>query len=1107
MSKVQKRIALFLLCLFAFCIWPHEVYAKENTDGNLSINMQLEAMPDNTSTATVNVTIKNIGNQPLNDIKLIGNVPNGFQLIGENQRELESLAVGSSETLQYQVKQKEMQNIGQDDTNSNGGHGQTDSSSGLTNIHKGDSKTGDSFNFALYFSVCCISLVFIGRGIVKKKKAKKVLSVLLCFSLLAGMIGGLIPSKTVKASEQQPDVISVAEELEINQEKYMFEAKVSYQKPSAIVPSGETLSRAEWITELLEAMGYSDFTVNYDEESLPFTDISSHSAKDIILLAYGNAILPETTDSEFSPNIPATREFVAYTTVHALGFQTIQDLVCDDADELLYKEEAETAVAMDLIRLSENKFFPKREFTRSEAEFTLKGVKKILDSENVDESYDNEINYKENVIIISENIDYEVRDSTVGFSDASAVEKLEVGSIFVLPDQTPYKVTSVTKEGERVVVSTQEPEIEKTLDAINVQGPATVDMSNFIPAEGVSFEKNNMESRGNLTDITGSVGGPGSLSFSVEKKIDDIGEFAVSLSVDLPKILYKADVDIGLSGIDVNNVFIKFPIKVEADGSFVHGKADGNLNKTFPPVDGLFELGKIPVVGIPGVTVYVELSAEYSITGEVHIISSLDGATGVQVLNNRLRMIKDLNMDLELPALVATVKLGAKVSSLLEICRTWDLIEFSLSTGGALSGTYIDRNDSLWCLDGGVYVYGEFSALEDCMIGDWLNIEYSFEFWTYETSPIKLKGHMENFHVVDDCTYNSGVLKGAVVNAEEHNIPIKNATIVVHEKGSYERIEKAQTDAQGHYEVRLPEGNYVVIISAEGYLTFEYDLTMNSDEEQYVETFLMIDEKNIGLNGVAEGTVTNAVTGKNISDATVSLRKGWNKTEGEIVFTTTTDMNGKYQVELPIGNYTAHFEKTGYTSNHINIVVLPVIIFRQNATLNPKGDLLPEGELRIVLTWGEQPRDLDSHLIGPKIDSSECFHIYFRNKKYKENGVKKADLDLDDVSSYGPETTTIYEMNQTGTYSFYVHDFTNKRDETSTAMSMSGATVTVYKGDVICATYPVPANKKGTYWHVFDFDVDSNMIIPINEFTNGIEYPKHIRSDSLAEFIPFEMTK
>jgi len=81
-------------------------------------------------------------------------------------------------------------------------------------------------------------------------------------------------------------------------------------------------------------------------------------------------------------------------------------------------------------------------------------------------------------------------------------------------------------------------------------------------------------------------------------------------------------------------------------------------------------------------------------------------------------------------------------------------------------------------------------------------------------------------------------------------------------------------------------------------------------------------------------------------------------------------------------------------------------------------------------------------------------------------------LDLDDTSSYGPETTTIYQQIP-GIYRFSVHDYTNKSSSYSTILSNSGAQVRVYSGDNLVATFNVPANQEGTLWTVFEMDGDT----------------------------------
>jgi hypothetical protein len=60
--------------------------------------------------------------------------------------------------------------------------------------------------------------------------------------------------------------------------------------------------------------------------------------------------------------------------------------------------------------------------------------------------------------------------------------------------------------------------------------------------------------------------------------------------------------------------------------------------------------------------------------------------------------------------------------------------------------------------------------------------------------------------------------------------------------------------------------------------------------------------------------------------------------------------------------------------------------------------------MRIVLTWGERPADLDSHITYPGN------HIFFRSKKGTD-----ANLDVDDTTSFGPETITLERKHEVET--------------------------------------------------------------------------------------------
>lgn len=128
---------------------------------------------------------------------------------------------------------------------------------------------------------------------------------------------------------------------------------------------------------------------------------------------------------------------------------------------------------------------------------------------------------------------------------------------------------------------------------------------------------------------------------------------------------------------------------------------------------------------------------------------------------------------------------------------------------------------------------------------------------------------------------------------------------------------------------------------------------------------------------------------------------------------------------------------------------------------------------RIVLSWDKHPMDLDSHLWFKNT------HIFYY---YKQGTVSnmKADLDLDDTTSYGPETITIHEAFPDTRYYYSVHDFTNKRKSQSNKLSaISEAKVYVYKGetDETLMKFSVPSNgKKGNLWKVFYIDTDGRIV-------------------------------
>lgn len=140
---------------------------------------------------------------------------------------------------------------------------------------------------------------------------------------------------------------------------------------------------------------------------------------------------------------------------------------------------------------------------------------------------------------------------------------------------------------------------------------------------------------------------------------------------------------------------------------------------------------------------------------------------------------------------------------------------------------------------------------------------------------------------------------------------------------------------------------------------------------------------------------------------------------------------------------------------------------------------LLEPAFSITLRWGQNPNDLDSHLIIPAAWTDtvgDTYHLY-----YGHMGALDTDpytqLDTDDTSSFGPEIISSFRYYE-GTYSYYIHHFSG-----SATIATSGATV-LAEINGQSRTYAA-ATAGGTgdprYWHVFDFTVAANGAVTITD--------------------------
>ncbi|MBU1169339.1 MAG: hypothetical protein KKD44_07220 [Proteobacteria bacterium] len=143
--------------------------------------------------------------------------------------------------------------------------------------------------------------------------------------------------------------------------------------------------------------------------------------------------------------------------------------------------------------------------------------------------------------------------------------------------------------------------------------------------------------------------------------------------------------------------------------------------------------------------------------------------------------------------------------------------------------------------------------------------------------------------------------------------------------------------------------------------------------------------------------------------------------------------------------------------------------------------LLADITMQIKLTWGENPSDLDSHMLLP-----DDTHIYY-SEKGDVTQSPFIGLDVDDTDSYGPEVITIMKFENPGTYSYWVHHFSGSGD-----ISASPARVQLTM-DGTTRIFTPPAGTPQGNWNVFNIIVDESgntEIVTVNTWGTVIDPSK-----------------
>uniref|UniRef100_UPI003FEDC985 carboxypeptidase regulatory-like domain-containing protein n=1 Tax=Lachnospira sp. TaxID=2049031 RepID=UPI003FEDC985 len=1037
--KEAKALRLLLLSVFLVSFFAMPVFAVSQNQQGVVANL----VTDKTSyeadeTITTTVTVTNNGTNVLKNVHIQYDIPEKYELANgsKNEDTFESVAHGDTVKLTGQIKKSNVVTVTPAPDNSQPAENtETVENVDVTQDNGTAANTFDSHMYVLFMVLFILSGSVLAAGAVKNKKLRKVLSVFFCFFMVFSMLD--LSAVNAKADTVAESTMNLNRTITVDGNELELNAQIRFnavnEDTNTVFDESKTYTRGEWVTLLLDKLNAP--LMSADQIDYYYLDSLNSATGTAVETAnaYGFLPVPDVEDLEqdiplFYPDEPCTREFAAYTAVHAMGFNGENTIAMDDwsdANQVKYKDEIKIALVNNFLYLTDNTFYPQKTITGADVKSIFYAIDDLNESIKLskDQTYDHS----------------EILDSVVNVA-----------------------AEGVTCE-------------------YNSNGSITADDSGLYPLS---------INAGGSTEI------PGTLEFTIaEKEITDNLKVSGSVEVEIPDITCIAKANVGWRGVDVDEFTLSISEKIKIASQLELTLAESgyeltNSNGATRFESGRIEIGRLPIrIGATGLSFDIVFFCNVSAKGTASITYTINSTQGYQYKNGASRAIFDFYDSLDFMEIKASGTAGLGLSGVLCAFNLIDLAGYAGEAGIGFNGSFtphILATDTLYCGDMTLYAYAKSGIDQETVVGKFLNdvCHYTLEFQHLDndsSNPFKAKFHVENGRVVPECTFGTGELKGLIASADG-NEPIAGARIRIYsgETLGENLVRTIYTDETGNYSVdNLTAGTYSIEIAATGYKKYDMQVEITENATVYNETLLMIGRNGEDGVGTVTGELKDALTGLPIQDMTYNIRKDWNNTTGAVLETGTFDAS-TYELSLNPGNYTLEIIKENYITNHINIAVVLDETKTYNVTLSPENSSIDTDNLRIVLTWGEYPWDLDSHLYGKdKLTDSDVFHTCYWAKNYYQGSTAIAKLDVDDTTSYGPETTTIYELNDNMKYSYYVHDYTNGYSSSSTAMAASGAKVQVYAGNVCYFTFNVP-NKGGIWWHVFDYDSATDALTPVN---------------------------
>jgi len=164
-----------------------------------------------------------------------------------------------------------------------------------------------------------------------------------------------------------------------------------------------------------------------------------------------------------------------------------------------------------------------------------------------------------------------------------------------------------------------------------------------------------------------------------------------------------------------------------------------------------------------------------------------------------------------------------------------------------------------------------------------------------------------------------------------------------------------------------------------------------------------------------EFKLINALTNQPIESVPVEVTRDL---QGPISVSTDAEGLAEFGPFVPGESITVKVSQEGFDD------IEQVIIADEDAELILLAANPTATDMRLVMTWGSSPSDLDSHVRFFDANGNEQCHLYYGEREC--DNYATLDVDQQEGGNNGPETISITEIPDGFTALYYVFDFSNK---------------------------------------------------------------------------------